>query len=824
MKKMKVPAAPTTQPERFLDEDISELTTQAFLDYSVSVIVGRSLPDIRDGLKPVHRRIMQACIGLGARPNGHKFKCARITGDTVGCYHPYGDAATYEALIRMGQDFVHPVPMINKEGNFGSKANPSSFAAMRYTEAKLSPLANFMISDLSVKNTVDYRPNYDGKLTEPVLMPAEIPYFLLAPNVGIAVGFTTAAHPYNIAELVDGSIATILNPEISYDDLFRLVKGPDFPTGGITSAKVARQVLETGSGIMPVRSKYEIINDHTVVFTETPYLTPTDAIIDSIVEAVNGDPKRKPKPIPPSIPEISSIKDIKGQIWVCIKKGESLTAVINKLYKYTKLQTSLRCAYTGVHEGIPYEDINFKDAVLTWYDFRMETLRRKYTTLLEEVQRRLHLIAGLKLVLLDPEGAIKLIKNSKNRAEATDVLQKKYGLDEEQSLYVLEMKVYKFTKDDIAAQIQEENGLLDKAATYQRYLDHPAELTEQIITRLQEFKKAYPQQRCTELSYEMDKASTDDDRLLVREEQVTIFVSALGYIKAVNDDGQVSAQKRGGKGRQVGVKENDYIRTVLSVSSHDDLLFITDRGRAFRYPAHKIPQCEANQVGKHASMLVDLNQGEKVCDVAAVPSYTDEYFLVTLSRQGYIKATSMAEFANARQNGIIAVNILDNDTLVTATVVADTAAEYVYVAQENGKIVKFPAEQLPIVGRTTRGSKSCSDNSIPKVGMVITGEEDTHLVLISSAGLGKLTPTTDFPVHNRGTSGCIGIALKGSARLVGLSVCPDPVNSEIIAVSDKKLIRFSANSAPVFGRTAGGNRIMNLGTDEEVVSYGVITG
>jgi len=804
-------------PERITPEPIEEVMAQRYLDYSVSVIRGRALPDARDGLKPGNRRAIYSMRELGLTPGKSTRKCALVVGHTLGHYHPHGDMATYAALVRMGQEFVHQHPLVEIQGNSGSINDPHSFAAMRYTEARLGQMAEYLISDMPY-NCVPMTSNYDGSTEEPEVLPASVPYLLLGSNIGIAVGFVTNALPYNLEECLTATIALIENPETSDEDILEIVKGPDFPTGGVIIEREGLvNAIRTGKGLTKVRARYET-TESDIIVTELPYLVSKTSIIDSIADArKKRDDGNGGKP--PMVPEVADVKDLsdsKGvKIKIRVRRGENPDVIMMKLLKHTRLQETLKISYTCILDGRPVE-LSFRQAVEQWHLFRRDTLMQKHTFLADKARRRIHLLEGIIIVCSDPELAIQLIKDSSTRVQACKKLRKAFKIDDEQAQYVLEMKVYRFSKDEVLKSEKELEDQQETLAFHDKRLKSIKVIDNDIIVELEGVIKKHGCPRKTEVlsAWKADSLSDDD---MVEEERVTIYRSRGGYIKRVPPDLQANAQKRGGKGRKIGVGKNDFIAEVISCSTHDDIFFVTSFGKIHVIKAYKVPEAPLDKQGTHINTLIVAAKGETVTASFPVKEYDGRYQILVVTKKGYCKRTPLSEYSSCkRQGGLLTCKLRDGDHVVTCKLLDSEQDANLIVTTTVGKAVHFGMEEVPVLKRDTMGNKSVSRDMDVVTADVLTSLEGS-LLLVSDDGQGKRVELEDFPVTHRNTSGVIAVKFKGKKTfLAGAAIVQE--EDEAIVVSSSKLIRVKVGDVRILRRPAYGFRMINLGDGDRVES------
>jgi DNA gyrase subunit A len=803
--------------EDITDIDLSEAAESRYLDYSVSTIRGRSLPDVRDGLKPIHRRVLYAMLGLGLKSNSGTKKCARIVGDIIGRYSPHGDASAYEALIRMGQSFVHASPLVTVQGNCGSVDDPKSYASMRYTEAKLSRLSEELLNDLPY-NTVPMLPNYDGTEVEPEVLPAAFPYFLCGSNVGIAVGFVTSAIPYNLQEVVKAGNLIIDNPKVNSEDLLKIVHGPDFPTGGTIIGRVgAREAFLTGRGMMTLRCA-ATIGKGEIHIIETPYLVSKSTLIESIVAAVKSD-----KDKPAIIPEIASVKDISDKkgvdILIKLKPDMDAGVVLRKLYKHTRIQDNIKASYTCIVDGRPRE-IGFKVAFKHWLKFRLDCLLKRHIFESEKVKATIHLMEGVIKISADPELAVRVIRKAASNADAVLALRKTFKLSTLQANYILEMQVRRlahFEKLKIEADLLK---LRERLAFHQSRIDNESLIRKDIQKQLLAIGEKFGKPRKTKMEDATDLSVSEKD--LVKEEVVTIYLSRGGYAKRVITDPS-STQGRGGKGRRIGAREGDFVERVLSCSTHDAIFLATDRGKVYEIKAYQIPEHPIDRPGTHVAQIAALDKNERVTAIFNVPK-SGKHDLVILTHSGMIKRTQLDEFKSVRSNGLIAIRLVDGDHVIACELIKRGTKSHVMVATAAGKAARFPITELAAHGRDTQGMRAYTKGGAEAVGLIIIDpKEERDILFFSEKGFGKRTAQTAFPSKHRNTTGVLALGFREKGdRLAGISLVNEA--DTVVAVSTAKLIKIKATDVRLLLRPAFGCTLMRLGKGESIASIGVEAG
>ena len=645
---------------KFIHVDINKEMKQCYIDYAMSVIVGRALPDVRDGLKPVHRRILYAMQELGLEPNKGYRKCARIVGEVLGKYHPHGDISVYDALVRMAQDFSMRYMLVDGHGNFGS-VDGDSAAAMRYTEAKMNKIAVEMLRDIN-KNTVDFMPNFDGEEQEPRVLPSRYPNLLVNGSSGIAVGMATNIPPHNLGEVIDGTIMLIDNPEATGLELMTCIKGPDFPTGGIIMGKSGiRAAYETGKGKVIVRAKTEIEEEngrHRIVVTEIPYQVNKAKLIENIADLV------KDKKIV-GISDLRDESDREGmRIVIELKKDANPNVVLNLLFKHTKMQDTFGVIMLALVNNEPHI-LNLKQILSHYITFQKEVVTRRTIFELEKAQARAHILEGLIIALDNIDEVISIIRGSKTGEIAKNTLIERFGLSEKQALAILEMRLRRLTGLE-RDKIEEEYNELMKLIDYLNSILSSEELLLGVIKEeLLEIKSRYNDERRTQIEKVVNDIDIED---LIQEEETVITLTHTGYVKRISAD-TYSAQRRGGRGIQaMSTKEDDFVEHVLVTSTHSDVLFFTNRGRVYKKRAYEIPEAGRTAKGTNIINLIQIEQDERIETVLTVRDNIVEGYLFMATKQGLVKKTPLSEFKNLRKSGLIAINLRDGDELLKVKV------------------------------------------------------------------------------------------------------------------------------------------------------------
>jgi DNA gyrase subunit A len=788
---------------------IEEEMKSAFMDYAMSVIVSRALPDARDGLKPVHRRILYTQHGLNNTWNRGYIKCARVVGDVLGKYHPHGDTAAYDALVRLAQDFAMRYMLIDGQGNFGS-VDGDPPAAYRYTECRMRKIGGELLADID-KETVDFQPNYDDREQEPTVLPARFPNLLVNGAAGIAVGMATNIPPHNLKEIVDATIALIKKPDITTDELIEIVPGPDFPTGGfIFGRNGIRQAYEHGRGAILMRGR-TTIEEHpktgrkSIVATEIPYQVNKSRLIEKIAELVR-DKKIE------GIADMRDESDRDGmRIVVDLKKDAVPEVVQNNLWKMTQLQESFGINMLAIVEGRP-QLLSLKQALTHYIAHRRDVVTRRTLFDLREARDRMHILEGLKIAVDNIDAVIDLIRSSKDTDTAKTGLMQSFDLSPRQAQAILDMRLAKLTgleREALLAEIKEVGELI---ARLEAILSTEQTLMAVVIAELEEVKEEYGDARRTEI-LDGDVGEIDVEDMIAPEEMV-VTVTHGGYVKR-SPKTLYRAQRRGGRGvTGAATHEEDFVAQLFVASTHDTLLMLTNKGRAYSKKVWEVPQAGRTAKGKAFVNLIPLQEGERVVALLPVREFSEGAFVVMATRLGQIKKTSLDAFGNIRVSGIIALTIAEDDDLVSVRI-TEGAAD-ILLGTRNGWAIRFREENVRPMGRSARGVRGIrlrqgSADADEVVGMaVIPREEPATLLTVCEKGYGKRTPTSDYPTKNRGGKGVITIkTTERNGKVVGLRLVTD--DDDLMLITDGgKLIRMPVAGIPTIGRNTQGVRLIRL--------------
>lgn len=782
----------------------------AYIDYSMSVIVSRALPDVRDGLKPVHRRVLYGMTELGLASNRAHKKSARIVGEVLGKYHPHGDSSVYDTMVRMAQDWSLRYPFVDGQGNFGSiDGDPP--AAMRYTEARLRKIAEEMMVDID-KNTVDFRPNFDESLEEPSVMPAKIPNLLVNGASGIAVGMATNMAPHNLTEVCEGVIAYIENKDIEISELMNFIKGPDFPTGGtIYGVEGIKDAFETGRGRVVMRGKAEVEVTHTgkemIVVTEVPYQVTPSQIIIKTVDLINEK----------VIDGISAVRDESGRqgmrIVFELKRDAIPNIILNQLYKYTPLQSSFSVNNIALVAGRP-EMLNLKDMIKHYVNHRHEIVQRRTQYLLDEARKRIHILEGLIIALDNLDAVIKLIRESRTPDAAKEGLMSQFGLSEIQSKAILEMRLQRLTGLEIDKIREEYNAVLKEIQYYESVLASEDLRMEIIKTEITEIKDKYGDVRRTNIEFSAGEFNIED---LIPNEEVVITISHMGYIKRTLLS-EYKEQNRGGKGlRGVKHRDADFVEHLFIASTHNYLLLFTEQGRCFWLKVYEIPEGQKATKGRPIQNLISIPNDDKVKAYLNVinlkdPEYLENNFIIMVTKLGVVKKTSLEAYSRPRTNGINAITVRDGDELLQACL-TDGDSEVV-IAKKLGKAIRFPEAKVRPMGRTAAGVRGVTLESAEDevIGMVCVNprKSEATILVLSEKGYGKRTDLEDYRITGRGGKGVKTISItEKTGSLVGILSVTDEDGLMIICKSGLT-IRLAIDKLRIMGRATQGVRLINL--------------
>jgi DNA gyrase subunit A len=797
--------------ERLTQIAIEDEMRSSYLDYAMSVIVGRALPDVRDGLKPVHRRILYGMNEMGLVHNRVYRKSAKIVGEIMGNYHPHGDSAIYDTLVRMAQDFNMRYPLVDGQGNYGS-VDGDPPAAMRYTEARLTKLAEEMLADID-KETVDFGPNYDESRTEPLVLPAKVPNLLVNGAGGIAVGYATNIPTHNIGEVVAGLVLLLDNPEVTIPQLMKAIPGPDFPTAGfIYGTQEIKKAYETGRGLLTLRAKVNVETDERtdrdrLIVTEIPYQVNKARLIEKIAELIQDK----------KVEGISDLRDESDRdgvrIVIEIKKGDIPLVVLNNLYKHTQLQTTFGVIMLALVHNRP-EVLNLKQILEAFIEHRREVIIRRTAYELRKAEERAHILEGLKIALDNLDAVITLIRRAQSPEVARGGLMRQFRLTEIQATAILDMKLQRLTQLERNKLIEEYQETLKKMEYLRSILASEALIRKIVKDELLAIKEAYKDERRTQIVKEEAEISIED---LIAQEEVVVTISHAGYIKR-NPVSLYRAQRRGGKGKiGMGIREEDFVETLFTASTHDYLLFFTDAGKVYWLKVHEIPEAGRAAKGKAMINLLALAGDEKVTATLPVKEFREDRFVVMATRQGVIKKTELSAYGNPRQGGIIALTLDEGDKLIGVQI-TDGQRE-ILLGTRQGIVIRFKEEEVRPMGRTAHGVRGITlEEGNEVIGMeTITPDSTTAILTITEGGYGKRTPVSEYRIQGRAGKGIISIK---TTERNGLAVGFLQVRNDdeiMIMAAQGKILRCKVDDMREIGRNTQGVRVLELDSPEDRV-------
>jgi len=798
--------------ERLGQIAIEDEMRSSYLDYAMSVIVGRALPDVRDGLKPVHRRILYGMNEMGLVHNRAYRKSAKIVGEIMGNYHPHGDSAIYDTLVRMAQDFNMRYVLVDGQGNYGSMDGDSP-AAMRYTEARMTKLAEEMLADID-KETVDFGPNYDESRQEPLVLPTKVPNLLVNGAGGIAVGYATNIPTHNIGEVIDGLLLLLEDPDVTIAQLMKKIPGPDFPTAGfIYGMSGIKEAYETGRGLLSLRAKVVVETDERtererLIVTEIPYQVNKAKLIEKIAELIQED----------RIKGISDLRDESSdregvRVVIDLKRNEIPLVVLNNLYKHTQLETTFGVIMLALVNNRP-EVLNLKQILHHFIEHRREVVVRRTAYELRKAEERAHILEGLKIALDNLDAVITLIRRSQSPDEARTALMRQFSLTEIQATAILDMRLQRLTQLERAKLVEEYQEVLKQIEYLKSVLASEALVRSIIKDELTQLRESYKDDRRTQIVKEEAEISLED---LIAEEEVVVTISHAGYIKR-NAASLYRAQRRGGKGKiGMGIKDEDFVETLLTASTHDTLLFFTDAGKVFWLKVHEIPEASRAAKGKALVNLLALAGNEKVTATLAVKEYSEDRFVVMATKNGLIKKTELSAYSNPRQGGIIALGLEDGDKLIGVQV-TDGQRE-ILLGTKQGITIRFSESDVRSMGRTAYGVKGITlEEGNEVIGMeTITPDSTTAILTVTEGGYGKRTPVGEYRVQGRGGKGIISVkTTERNGLAVGFLQVRDSDEIMLMAAQGK-VLRCKVGDIREIGRNTQGVRILDLEGDEDRV-------
>ena len=794
-------------------KNVVNVMKESFINYAMDVIIARALPDLRDGLKPVHRRILYTMYEDGLTPDKAFRKSATTVGAVLGKYHPHGDTSVYDAMVRMAQDFSYRHPLVDGHGNFGS-VDGYGAAAYRYTEARLSKISLELLRDIN-KNTVDFVPNFDQTKKEPVVIPSRFPNILVNGTMGIAVGMATNIPPHNLGEVIDGCVAYIDDNDITVDGLMKYIKGPDFPTGAaILGNRGIKQAYETGRGTITIRAHAEIIEHNgkqQIVFTDIPYQVTkmelqkriAELVRDKVLEGITD------------LHDESTLTEIK--LVVHLKKEANANVVLNNLYKHTSLQTTYGIIFLMLDQGLP-KTLNLKEIISKYIDYQREVIYRRTKYDLEKAEKRVHILEGYKIALDNLDAVINIIRNAKDDETAKHELMTKFSLDDVQAESILELKLRRLTGLERSKIEEELNDLLKLIDELKGILASDAKIYEIIKQELLEIKAKYADERRTEI--DMTAIDYIDDEALIPEENIVVALTNKGYIKRTTSD-TFKSQNRGGVGvKGMTTNEEDFVEHLVDLSTHDYLLFFTNKGKVYRLKGYEIPQFGRQSKGLPIINLLQIDKDERISSVIKISANDDKKYLLFVTKCGIIKKTNLTQFENIRQNGKIAITLKENDELIAAK--KTSGNDMVLIGSSEGRMVKFTEDEIRDMGRTASGVKGIDleDDAIV-VGAEVVSNDD-NILLVTENGYGKQTKVVDFRQTRRGSKGVKALNITDkNGKIADFKVIGD-ANDVIIVTNSGMIMRMPISQISVLGRITQGVRLINLKDGQKVSTITLI--
>ena len=792
--------------------NIEDEMKESYLSYSMSVIVGRALPDVRDGLKPVHRRILYGMNEVGNVWNRPYKKSARVVGDVMGKYHPHGDSAIYDSLVRMAQDFSMRIPLVDGQGNFGS-VDGDSPAAMRYTEVRLSRISSEMLEDLD-KETVEFYPNYDGGELEPSVLPTKVPNLLLNGSSGIAVGMSTNIPPHNLGELLDAVVAQIRNPNITVDRLIEIMPGPDFPTGGFVSGRDdIRTAYATGRGIVRMRARVRIEKQKkgdrdVIIVTELPYQVNKARLAQKIAELVREEKIK-------GISDIRDESDREGiRLVIDVKSGEHAQVVLNQLYKHTQMYTSFGIIMLALVRNQP-KVLSLKELLAHFIEHRKEVITRRTQYELRKAEERLHILEGFKIALDNLDEIVELIKGSESPAAARAGLVQTFSLSERQAQAILEMRLQRLTALERDKILEERRELIATVAKLREILGSEKLILDLAVEELTELREKFGDERRTEIVEDVGEISIED---LITDEEMVVTTTYGGYIKSIPLS-VYRNQRRGGRGRTgMSTRDTDFVNDLFTASRHNSILFFSSLGRCYWLKVYQVPESSPAARGRAMVNLLNLDKGEKVAAVLPVKDFSDDVSIVMATRNGIVKKTKLKAYSNPRVGGIIALNIRDGDELVGAALASEE--DEVLLTSKNGKAIRFKGTDVRNMGRVSTGVKGINlREGVEVVSLEVIKNQNAQILTITEMGYGKRTSISEYRLAKRGGMGVKTVNItEKNGDVVGAFQVDD--DTEIMIISDQagKLIRTSVSQIRNTGRSTQGVKVINLEGEELVAA------
>ncbi len=787
---------------------IQDEMKNCYLDYAMSVIVGRALPDVRDGLKPVHRRVLFAMHMLNNYHNRPYLKSARVVGDVIGKYHPHGDSAVYGAMVRLAQDFSMRYPIIDGQGNFGS-IDGDNAAAMRYTEVRMQKLTNDMMGDID-KETVDWQDNYDGSLQEPTVLPTKIPNLLINGSAGIAVGMATNIPPHNLTEITTGLLALIDNSAMTVHDLIKIIPGPDFPTAGsIHGTAGIQQAYHTGKGVIQVRAKAEIEvgkNDREkIIITELPYQVNKARLIEKIAELVMDK----------AIDGISDIRDESSRegirVVIDVKRGEQASVLLNRLYKQTQMQVSFGIIFLSIYNGQP-KVMDLKEQLQCFIEHRREIVIRRTTYELKKAKERAHILEGLKVAVENIDAIVEMIKKSEGPAQAKDSLMQTYSLSAIQAQAILDMRLQRLTGLERDKIIADYEAIMKEIFRLEGILGSEEEIKTIIRAEFVEIRENYGDERRTEIIAQADEIQAED---LIKNEEVIVTITQKGYLKRMATD-TYRSQKRGGKGVKGADLDDDFYTSIFTADTHDNLMIFTDKGTVFSIKVYQIPEALRTAKGRNIVNIINVPADEKVKEIITVPREAEGHYLVFATKQGIVKKSELSEYKNMRQNGLKAIKVVEGDEILAVRIT--DGKKDVLLASSGGKSIRFFEDDCRPQGRVSQGVKGMSlEDDEYVIGMEVI-DDKSEILTVTSRGYGKRSAAEEYRKQSRGGKGILAMKLTEKTGEI-MGILPVTDKDDLMIITDKgQVIRTKISGISLLGRNTQGVRLINVKPDEKVVA------
>lgn len=788
---------------------IQDEMRECFLDYAMSVIVSRALPDVRDGLKPVHRRVLYAMHMLNNYHNKPYLKSARVVGDVIGKYHPHGDSAVYQAIVRLAQDFSMRYQVVDGQGNFGS-IDGDNAAAMRYTEVRMRKIAEEMLKDID-KDTIDWQPNYDDSLQEPRVLPTKIPNLLVNGSAGIAVGMATNIPPHNLTEIMNGLKTVLRNPEVSIDELMQTVPGPDFPTAGeIHGTSGIKSAYHTGKGIIQIRAKAEIEvhgkqERERIIINEIPYQVNKAKLIEKIAKLASDK-------------DINGISDIRDEssklgirIVIDIKRGEPANIVLNKLFKMTQMQTSFGIIFLSINNGQP-KLLNLKEQLQAFVDHRKEVIIRRTMYELRKAKERAHILEGLKTAVENIDAIVELIKSSDGPQQARTRLMGNYALSEIQAQAILDMRLQRLTGLERDKIIADYEAILKEIARLEGILDSEDIVKDMIEDEFNHVLESFGDERRTQIVADADEIQVED---LIKNEEVIVTVTHKGYLKRMPTD-TYKAQKRGGKGVKGASSEDDFYNNLFTAETHDQLMFFTNKGIVYTLKVYEIPEGSRTSKGRNIVNLLPMKADERLTEIIAVPKKFEDNYLVIATEKGLVKKTKLDEYKNVKSSGIRAIKVNEGDQVLGVRVT--DGKKDILICADSGKVIRFAESDCRPMGRVSQGVKGITLTDEEKaIGMAII-EDGMQILSVTEKGYGKRSDVSEYRKQTRGGKGII--AMKLTEKTGNLSqMKPVEEQDDLMIITNKgQVIRTKISGISLLGRNTQGVRLINLKDGEQVVA------